>query len=158
SGRPWPRDPPPRLVGAAALLQEPSPGGGTGCGPSDVSETATDTVNVCLMNSAPGWGGGERMFLELALGFQEAGDGVTAVCRPGSELEARLATRVPLQALPCRSDWDVRTLWSLARLFRRGRYDAVFCNFGRDCVLAGVAAWPMGLPVVRVKAMEETRR
>jgi len=115
-------------------------------------------LKICVMNSAPGWGGGERMFLELAVGFRQAGHAVTAVCRPGSVLNARLPADVDVCALRCRGDFDVASLIRLFRLFRRQRFDAVFCNLGRDCVLAGLAALRLGLPVVRVKAMEETRR
>jgi glycosyltransferase involved in cell wall biosynthesis len=110
------------------------------------------------MNSAPGWGGGERMFLELALGFRAAGHAVTVVARPGSALAARLPAEMPRHLLPCRGDFDLRTLLGLHRLLRDGPCDAVLCNWGRDCVLAGVAAWPRRIPVVRVKALEETRR
>jgi glycosyltransferase involved in cell wall biosynthesis len=98
------------------------------------------------------------MFLELALGFRAAGHAVTVVCRPGSVLAQRVPAGIETCLMPCRSDFDVATLVQLFRLFRRRRYHAVFCNQGRDCVLAGLAALPMRLPVVRVKAMEATRR
>ncbi|HVM94765.1 MAG TPA: glycosyltransferase [Candidatus Acidoferrales bacterium] len=110
------------------------------------------------MNSASGWGGGERMFLELALGFGEAGHSVTVVTRPSAVLAARLPANVNACLLPCRGDLDVLSLLKLFRLFRERRFAAVFCNQGRDCMLAGLAALPSGIPVVRVKAMEDTRR
>jgi glycosyltransferase involved in cell wall biosynthesis len=115
-------------------------------------------MNLCLINSASGWGGGERMFLELALGFREAGHATTVVARPGSVLAGRLPAHIDAYLLSCRSDFDLLSLAKLFRLFRRRRVAAVFCNQGRDCVLAGLAALPLGIPVVRVKAMEETRR
>lgn len=115
-------------------------------------------MNVCLINSAPGWGGGERMFLEIAVGFRAVGHGVTVVARPGSALAARLPGDIDACLLRCRGDFDVFSLAALFSLFRRRRFDAVFCNQGRDCILAGLAALPLRLPVVRIKAMQETRR
>jgi len=115
-------------------------------------------MHVCLMNSAPGWGGGERMFLELAAGFRAAGHGATLVCRPGSVLAARAAGVVETCELPCRSDVDLFSLRGVHALLRRHASAALLCNWGRDCVLGGVAARVRGVPAIRVKAMEDTRR
>ncbi len=109
-------------------------------------------MNLCLINSAPGWGGGERLFLELAVGLQQSGHAVTVVCRPGSVLAARLGGSVDVWTMRCASDVDVITTFRLWRLFARRHIDAVFCNLGRDCLLAGLAAVPCGIPVVRVKS------
>ncbi len=115
-------------------------------------------MNLCLIDSMPAWGGGERMFLELAQGFVEAGHSVVSVCRPGSVLAARLQPPLSKVELACRSDYDVRSLLALRRLFREHAIDAVLVNAGRDCMLGGLAAWRTGIPVVRVKAMEATHR
>lgn len=115
-------------------------------------------MNLCLINSMPGWGGGERMFLELAEGFAAAGHKVVSVCRPGSVLAARLPPHQSTVLLACRSDYDIASLLALRRLFEQHAIDAVLVNAGRDCMLAGLAAWRRGVPVVRVKAMESTHR
>lgn len=115
-------------------------------------------MHICLMNSAPGWGGGERMFVELGEGFRAAGHAVTLVCRPGSALAARAAGLVETAELPCRSDVDLGSLWRIRALLRGHASTALFCNWGRDCVLGGMAARLLGVPAIRVKAMEDTRR
>ncbi|MCK6553651.1 glycosyltransferase [Candidatus Binatia bacterium] len=114
-------------------------------------------MHICLMNSASGWGGGERMFLELGEGFLAAGHAVTLVCRPGSALAARAAGNVETCELRCRSDFDIGSLRAVHALLRRRRSAALLCNWGRDCVLGGLAARLRGVPAIRVKAMEDTR-
>jgi len=110
------------------------------------------------MNSAPGWGGGERMFLELAEGFRAAGHDATLVCRPRSALAMRANGVVDTCELPCRSDVDLSSLRAVHALLRQRASSALLCNWGRDCVLGGVAARLRGVPAIRVKAMEDTRR
>ena len=115
-------------------------------------------MHLCLINSAPGWGGGERMFLELAEGFRAAGHGVTLVCRPGSALATRAAGVVEVCEIPCRGDFDALSVRAIHALLRRHGSAALLCNWGRDCVLGGLAARLRGVAAIRVKAMEDTRR
>jgi glycosyltransferase involved in cell wall biosynthesis len=108
-------------------------------------------MNICLVNSNAGFGGAERVFLELAIGFQEKGHRVTFVCRPGSVLAQRLPRTLDIQLMQFRNDFDLGTAVSLYRLYRARQFDVVFCDRGRDCKLAGVAARANSIPVVKIK-------
>lgn len=115
-------------------------------------------LRVCLINSIPDWGGGERLFLELAVGLQSAGHSVTLVCRPESALAARAAHISRVEKMRCAGYFDVTTLRALRRCFLATRFDAAFCNTGRDCFLAGLAACGTDTPVVRIRQLVRTRR
>ena len=58
----------------------------------------------------------------------------------------------------CAGYFDVTTLRALRRCFLATRFDAAFCNTGRDCFLAGLAACGTDTPVVRIRQLVRTRR
>jgi len=114
-------------------------------------------MRLCLINSASGWGGAERMFLELAAGFLADGAEVDFVTRPDTPMARRLPAGARPHALRFRGDLDLATAARLHRLFRVRRPAAVLCNFGRECWLAGWAALPLGVPVVHVRGVADAR-
>ena len=124
----------------------------------EVTGVASQRLRVCLVNSVPDWGGGERVFVELAAGLRAADHRVTLVCRPGSILRTRAPAAIEVVPLRLTGYFDVATLVHLLRLFRATEFDAVICNTGRDCFLAGLAAIPASVPVIRIRQLEQTRR
>jgi len=106
-------------------------------------------VNVVLVNSMRGFGGGERWLMETAEGLSRRGHDVAVVGRSGSALAAASAgAGLPTLALPMSGDADLLSIVRLAAWIRRRRADVVNVNIERAVRIGAAAAALVGRPAV----------
>jgi len=80
------------------------------------------------------------------------GHRVTAVCAPGANVERLRAQGMTIETVPMRRELapaaDLRSLWQLARLFRRRRFDVVHSHTPKAGLIGPLAARVAGVPLV----------
>lgn len=94
------------------------------------------------------FGGGEKWVLSAAKGLQERGHTVYLGCRPRSVLQARAEERgIPVRPLNIISNISPYNIMKLALFLRNESIDVVLSK-NRDFMVAGLAAYFAGTPVV----------
>ena len=95
---------------------------------------------IAFVSSLPGWGGGEKWFLDAARALHVRGRRVLVVGQPGSELVARAAAAgLRTAGVRMAGILDPRTLWTLGRLLRREGVRLAVTNQAREIRLVGLS-------------------
>ena len=103
---------------------------------------------VLYLINGDDYSGAERVQDLLALRLRDFGYEVGIVCtKPGRFREARLSQDVPLFELPMRSRFDVRPIFSLAKMIRRGGYHLLHTHSVRTALVGRPAAMLAGFGV-----------
>ncbi len=108
-------------------------------------------MNILFMNSiAPlVWGGGEKWMLTAAEGLRGRGHEITICGRKGSLFLSRChERRIAVAPLRIGSDFGLRNILRLRRIYRERKTDVVIANFNKDVRLAGLAACGGGPRIV----------
>jgi glycosyltransferase involved in cell wall biosynthesis len=152
--------PVPRTLWADSDARAPGlaagPGSGQTVGP--VPERKDRTLRVALSNSSWKWGGVHLVTERLVAGLHARGHNVLLLCRPGSELEARMRDAVPIAPVLKGPDLGPAAMLRCARALRQHRSDVVLCLMDKDLRLTGIAARRLRLPVVVRRANDQPLR
>ena len=108
-------------------------------------------MRILLVNSAiPSmFGGGEKWFVEAAVGLSDRGHDVVLVGRPSSRLlETAAARGVATREFGFGGDFDPVASWRAFSMLRAVRPDVVLVNFNKDAWLFGRGAKLLGIPLV----------
>lgn len=97
-------------------------------------------MHLAFVTSLPGWGGGEKWFLETAAALAARGHRVLVVGQPGGELVHRAAAvGLRTAGIDMHGIADPRTLWTLGRLLRREGVRIAVTNQAREIRLVGLS-------------------
>ncbi len=99
---------------------------------------------------ARGFGGAERLFVDMCLSFAEAGQQVQAICQTDSKSAALLSKHpeVKLQTISVLGAWDPFAKRTIRRLLEQHGSQIVQAHLARGAFLAGQACKKAGLPLV----------
>jgi glycosyltransferase involved in cell wall biosynthesis len=106
-------------------------------------------ARICLFNSTPFWGGGEKWHHRAACALRDRGHEVVVVGCPGSVLLERArrdGIEVAEYAVTNRSWLNPIVMWRLRRFFSDLRPDVVIFNGPADIKAGGMAARSAGVP------------
>lgn len=96
-----------------------------------------------------GWRGGEQQASDLVCGLMKRGHRCLLVGRPGSEwLQRHADADVETAALALRGEWDLASVWRLARRIRTAGVEVVHAHTGHAHTFAVLAAKLAGRGVV----------
>ncbi|MFT7460543.1 MAG: glycosyltransferase involved in cell wall biosynthesis [Planctomycetota bacterium] len=107
-------------------------------------------MKVSQVMLAKGFGGAERLFVDLCIYLSEAGLQVQAICITGSK-SAQLLSRHPevlLQTISVLGTWDPFAPFKIARLLKAHKTQVVQAHLARGAILSGKACNKLGLPLV----------
>jgi len=97
-------------------------------------------LTIALVTSLPGWGGGEKWFLEAARALAARGHAVHVVGQPEGEIVRRArGAGLPAHGVRMHGILDPRTLWTLGRLLRRLGVQVAVTNQAREIRLVGLS-------------------
>lgn len=107
-------------------------------------------MDICQVMLAKGFGGAERMFVDLCRALAARGHGITAVCHPRGEAARLLrgAAGVELETVPVAGVWDLLAVRRLRRVFADRHPAVIGVHLARAAHLAARAARPLGIPVI----------
>ena len=97
-----------------------------------------------------GWGGAERLFVELCAGLARSGHEVQAICR-SSFTRRSMLTGIPGIALvnvPARGNWDFVTARHIEKSIRSFSPEVIHSHLSRATWMAGRAGKKLNIPVV----------
>lgn len=100
-------------------------------------------MRVTQIMLSPGWGGAERLFIELCQALvHQGGLQVQALCRPGTPLHDHLVGIPGVVTETVRADghWDVRGLVQIHSALRRFKPDIVHTHLARAAWMGGLVA------------------
>jgi glycosyltransferase involved in cell wall biosynthesis len=103
---------------------------------------------ICLFNSTPFWGGGEKWHLRAARALRDRGHDVVVLGSPGSVLVARARAEgldVAEFVVTNRSWLNPLLMWRLRRFFSERAIDVVIFNGPADIKSGGIAARSAGV-------------
>ena len=97
-----------------------------------------------------GFGGGERLFVDLALSLADRGHTVQAICHTDFVQRGLLEAHPGIQVSPVkvRCAWDFWALFQIRNHLRRFAPDIVHVHMSRGASFGGRAAHPLNIPVV----------
>jgi len=107
-------------------------------------------MNICQVMLAKGFGGAERLFVDLCRALAARGHEVLAVCHPRGEAAGLLrgVAGLSLEAVPVAGVWDLLAVRRLRALLAARRPALVGAHLARAAYIAGRAARPLGIPVI----------
>lgn len=96
-----------------------------------------------------GFGGGERLFVDMSLELAERGHMVQAICHPQFEAIGRIIRpNITITPLECHNDYSPFARFTMRKAFRRFQPDVVHAHMCRASMIAGSAGKALGIPVV----------
>jgi glycosyltransferase involved in cell wall biosynthesis len=97
-----------------------------------------------------GWGGAERLFVELCSCLSQKGHDVLAVCKSGFPHEMLLSGHNALNytTIPARCNWDYLSVLQLQKILRNYEPDIIHAHLSRASWMAGLLGDSLGVPVV----------
>ena len=99
-----------------------------------------------------GWGGQEIRILSECVGLAARGHRVELAGCPEGRLRRRAGEAgLVFHPLPMAGPWDLRAVWRLVRLLRRGGFDILHTHSSVDSWVGGVAARMAGVACVRTR-------
>ena len=107
-------------------------------------------MRITQIMFSKGWGGAERIYIDLVKGLAEQGVQVQAVMDarfPKRDQLEGLANVFPVYVKPF-SHWDFFAASKLTRLIKQFNSDVIHCHLSRAALLGGKAAKRLLLPVV----------
>lgn len=117
--------------------------------PSAATPSLASPRRVLHVVNGEHYAGAERVQDLLALRLGEFGYEVGFAClKRGRFATLRRAQRAQLLELPMRARGDLRPVWQLARLARRGGYCLIHTHTPRAALVGRLAAWLTGVPLV----------
>jgi glycosyltransferase involved in cell wall biosynthesis len=112
--------------------------------------------NILFINSITLYGGGEVWMLTVMKALAERGYSVTLICKPEAEI-IKYANKETIEVLPIRiaGDFDPFTISRLIKIYKKGKFDIVIANVGKDIRLAGlVAKFVSGVSVIALHQVD----
>lgn len=97
-----------------------------------------------------GWGGAERLFVELCSGLAAEGHEVLAVCKPGFEQGRQLSSlhNLSYATIPARCNWDYLSVFQLKRLVSDFKADLLHAHLARASRMTGIVGRSLELPTI----------
>lgn len=97
-----------------------------------------------------GWGGAERLFVELCAELAEKGHHVLVVCKPGfAHGEClKLQNNISYACIPALCNWDYFSVLQLRKKIAEYKPDLIHAHLSRASWMAGLAGKAVGIPVV----------
>lgn len=106
-------------------------------------------MKVTQIMLSPGWGGAERLFIDLCQALtQHAGIKVQALCRPGTPLHEHLS-RIPAiltETVSASGHWDLRGPLQIRKALQRFKPDIVHTHLARAAWMGGLMARLLDIP------------
>lgn len=97
-----------------------------------------------------GWGGAERLFVELCTGLAAAGHELQVICRPGFArgTELQEVEGITFVTIPARGKWDLISLWQLKQKIAAFRPHIIHAHLVRATWMAGHIGRHLHIPTV----------
>lgn len=107
-------------------------------------------MRIVQIMLSDGWGGAERLFIELCSGLAAEGHQVMAVCKPGFDHGTLLATQKNLSyvTIPALCNWDYLSVLRLKRLVYHFKADLLHAHLSRASWMTGIVGTSLGLPTI----------
>lgn len=115
-------------------------------------------MRIAIACGTNGWGGSEKVALDLAAGFAGRGHAVSFFCKAGSPVHRRANDRFHTVAVLGGADFNPFTIARSIAGLRDFRADVVLANSVKDPRGIGIAARLLGIPFVYRKEVDEPFR
>ena len=107
-------------------------------------------MRIAQIMLSDGWGGAERLFVELCSGLAAEGHEVLAVCKPGFEQGRQLSSlhNLSYATIPARCNWDYLSVFQLKRLVSDFKADLLHAHLARASRMTGIVGRSLELPTI----------
>ena len=107
-------------------------------------------MRITQLMIGEGFGGGERLFVDLALSLASRGHAVQVVCHPKFVKRNLLEgdSGIEISPVRARSAWDFWAVFQMRRQIREFAPDVVNTHMSRGAHLGGWAVRPLRIPVI----------
>lgn len=97
-----------------------------------------------------GWGGAERLFVELCIGLAAEGHEILMVCKPGFKHGKLLKQQPNIRYLtvPALCNWDYWSVIKLKKLVRAFHPDLMHAHLSRASWMTAVVGSRLGVPTI----------
>lgn len=107
-------------------------------------------MRITQVMLSEGWGGAERLFIELCIGLAKAGHELQVICRPDFTRGQELA-RIPgisYSTLPARGAWDLWSLWMMQRKIAAFHPEILHAHLIRATWMTGIIGKWLKIPTL----------
>ena len=106
-------------------------------------------LKILHTESSTGWGGQEHRTFKEMVALRERGHTLELACPVGARLGDRAEKLgFAVHRIRMRGGGDLISMWKIARLLRRGRFDIVNTHSGHDSLLGGTAGRLARTPLI----------
>ena len=106
-------------------------------------------MRITQIMLSPGYGGGERLFVDMCLELADLGHPVQAVCHPQfQEIRQLNHPNITLYPLKVRWDWSPWARVGLKRALNHFAPEIIHSHLARSAAIAGPVGCRLGIPVV----------
>lgn len=107
-------------------------------------------MRIAQIMFSDGWGGAERLFIELCTGLSTEGHEVLAVCKPGFKHGLMLngQTNLHYATVSARCNWDYLSALRLKRLIYKFKPDVIHAHLARASWMAGFVGMKLNIPTI----------
>ncbi|NKB36291.1 MAG: glycosyltransferase [Gammaproteobacteria bacterium] len=107
-------------------------------------------MKITQLMLAKGFGGAERLFVDMCIAFSNAGLEVQAICQKGSESADILkeSKQINLKTVPILGAWDLFAVRKIQNLLLEHKSELVQAHLARGALLAGRACSKLNLPLI----------
>jgi glycosyltransferase involved in cell wall biosynthesis len=107
------------------------------------------TLKILHTESSTGWGGQEHRIFKELVALRERGHVLEVACPCGARLGDRAEEAgFAVHRIGIRGGADLKAVWALRRLLRRGRFDVINTHSGHDSLVGGMAGRLAGTPLI----------
>lgn len=105
-------------------------------------------MRICQAMLSAGFGGAERLFVDLCRALADAGHEVLAVCHPAFQARFQLNhERISVSPLKVRLDWSPLAQARLRRMIADFKPHIIHCHLARGASVCGSVGRALGVPV-----------
>jgi len=107
-------------------------------------------VRIAQVMFSNGWGGAERLFVELCSCLSQKGHAVIAVGKSGfrHEMLSDRQSALDYVTIPARCNWDCLSVLQLQKILKNYKPDVIHAHLSRASLMAGIVGNKLGIPVV----------
>lgn len=107
-------------------------------------------MKITQVMLSKGWGGAERLFVELCLGLADSGQQVQVICGSRFERGAALMTHpaISYHAVPALGNWDLYSYWKVRRCVAAFAPDVIHSHLTRASWMSGLIGKKLAIPTV----------
>lgn len=109
-------------------------------------------MRIAQVMFSDGWGGAERLYVELCAGLGDAGHDILSICKPGFKRGDALkkTANVTCKTVIACCNWDYLSVWQLLKIIADFKPDVIHAHLSRASWMVGIVGRWLNIPTIAI--------